>query len=99
MVEHRFARLWDMTSYHWEWVNADQIVLFVEGTTWTGSLPALGTAVGIDKLGPYLGTQAVWRASGQLIGQPQDFPDAETAMRAVEAIVKAGGDTVEGRSE
>jgi hypothetical protein len=84
-------------TYHWEWVSADQIVLFQEGTTWSGSLPALGATVGVNKMGPYWGEEAVWRASGGFIDQVQDFPDAESAMRAVEAIVTANGDTIEGR--
>jgi hypothetical protein len=84
-------------TYHWEWVSADQIVLFQEGTTWSGHLPALGATVGINKHGPYLGKGAVWQASGGLIEQAQEFSDAESAMLAVEAIVTANGDTIEGR--
>lgn len=72
-------------------------MLFQEGTTWNGHLPALGAGVRINKLGPYLGKGAVWQASGALIEEPGGFLDAESAMLTVEAIVTADGDTVEGR--
>jgi hypothetical protein len=82
-------------KYHWQWITERQVALFAEDTEWDGSLPALGAVVAINQLGLGLGqAAAVYRATGGLMDQAQDFGIFQDAMRAVEAIVKAGGGTM-----
>ena len=85
-------------TYHWEWISADQVALFENGYTWTGSMPAFGVAVAINKSGPGLGTNAaLYAASGSLMPEEQHFASFEEAMKAVEAIATAKGDQIESR--
>lgn len=82
--------------YHWEFIGADQSVLFEEGASWKGTLPALGVAAGIAKLGPYVGDVRIrYSVSGPIVENAQDYDTFEGAMRAVEAVVRATGDTIE----
>lgn len=85
-------------EYHWEWVSADQVVLYEEGHTFSGALSPVGVAATINKVGPYSGSNgAAFRATGPLLAEAQDFASFEEAMAAVEEIVWDSSGSIEGR--
>lgn len=86
--------------YHWEWINADQIVLFEEGASWSGALDGLpGAFAVINKTGPYAGTAAaVYKVTRPAVDEAKDFTSNEEAMLFVESLVREKGDVIEGRA-
>jgi hypothetical protein len=84
--------------YHWEFLNGDQVALFEEGSGWTGSLPAMGVVVAINKMGPYLGSEkVVYKVTGSLVEEPKDFESLQEAMQYIERNVGGAGDSVDRR--
>ena len=87
--------------YHWEWINADQVVLFEEGASWSGALGGMpGAYAAINKTGPYLGTERpVYKVTGPAVDEPRDFGSFEEAMLFLDGIITENGDEVEGRGQ
>jgi hypothetical protein len=88
-------------DYHWATISADQVVLLEAGVTLGGgkpSLPMMGVAAVIDKMGPYLGTaKEIYQASGPLMPEVRDYDSLQEAKRGVEAVVRAAGGSIDGR--
>jgi hypothetical protein len=87
-------------NYHWESKSADVVVLFEEGATWTRLVPMPGMAAAIHKMGPFLGNPKVrYRTSGLIVNLPKEFDSVDEAKKAVEAIARAAGHTINGAEE